>query len=72
MIVHGQGITTIQCDKCKKISSSSSANYNIKFALEEWSLNSKGRKYKHICYDCLTEKQKKAKDFVNKKFGFKI
>lgn len=68
MIEHTNGITTITCDKCLKASSSASANYNAVFALEQWSLNGNGRKYKHICFECLTPKQKKAKTFVNTKF----
>lgn len=69
MITHLEGVTTIQCDKCKKTSSSATANYNIKFAIEEWSLNRHAIKYKHLCYDCLTPKQRRAKNFVREKFG---
>lgn len=71
MINHENGMTTIQCDKCKKTSSSATANYNVKFALEEWYFNRYGVKYKHICYDCLSAKKKRARDFVSKKLNLK-
>lgn len=61
---------TIICDKCK-----TQCTVNKKNTLElfyfGWVLNSKGRKYKHICPLCVTKKQKESTKFINE-MNFKI
>lgn len=61
MITTAENKTTIKCDKCQKESIASKENYNDVFWREGWALN-RGRKYEHLCYDCLPKKQQKAKD----------
>lgn len=57
MIKSENGTTIIQCDKCKKESTAPDKTYNDMFWNERWSLVS-GRKYEHLCYDCLPNKKK--------------
>lgn len=59
MIKTENGITTIKCDKCMKESKASENNYNDVFYAEKWALN-RGRKYEHLCFDCLPPKTKKT------------
>ena len=61
MITTVENTTTIKCDKCEKESIASKENYNDVFWREGWALN-RGRKYEHLCYDCLPPKQQKAID----------
>jgi len=68
MITHSEGITTIQCDKCKVTSLAGSSWYNEVFFQEGWLLH-KGRKYEHLCRECLSPKARRAMDFVKEKFG---
>ncbi|OJV51632.1 MAG: hypothetical protein BGO31_00060 [Bacteroidetes bacterium 43-16] len=68
MITTGESTTTIKCDKCQKESVAPNDSYNEKFWREGWSLN-KGRKYEHLCYNCLPKKQQKAIDNLKAK-GF--
>jgi len=68
MIKHNEGITTIECDKCKRKSSSPTSSYNDVFWSEGWALN-KGRLYEHLCNACLPPKSRKAMAFVKSKFG---
>lgn len=53
--------TTIKCDKCSKESIAKNTDYNDVFWREGWVLN-RGRKYEHLCYDCLPKKKQKALD----------
>jgi hypothetical protein len=68
MITHNETTTTIQCDKCKRESIAPTKSYNEWFYDEGWALN-KGRKYKHLCRQCLPKKSRDAMDFVKEKFG---
>lgn len=63
MIHTESGFTVITCDKCGSWSKAPSAHYNEWFYDEGWVLN-RGRKYEHLCRECLTPKQRKAFDFV--------
>ncbi len=65
MIKTDKGITIIKCDKCGKESITKESNYNKVFWDEGWVLNL-GRKYEHLCYDCLPKKKQKAFDSVKK------
>jgi hypothetical protein len=67
MIKTEDGLTTIHCDKCFKSSSAPQDSYNDKFWDEGWALN-RGRKYEHLCFDCLPPKSKKAQAFVKANF----
>ena len=68
MIKHENGNTTITCDKCGKSDDAPSGSYNEYFSLLNWTLN-KGRKYMHLCWNCLPAKSKKARNFVKEHFG---
>lgn len=67
-ITHANGITTIECDKCKATSVSHTGYYNETFYEEGWALH-RGRKYMHLCRKCLPKKSREAMDFVKQKFG---
>lgn len=68
MIVHEGDVTTITCDKCKATSSASKSIYNEVFYTEGWALH-RGRKYMHLCKDCLSPKSRRAMAFVKEKLG---
>lgn len=50
--------TVIKCDKCGVESIALTSNYNDVFYKEGWALN-KGRKYEHLCFNCLPKKKQK-------------
>ena len=68
MIKTENAITTIKCDKCGKESIAKESNYNDVFWREGWALN-RGRKYEHLCYDCLPKKKQKAMDSLKQFVG---
>lgn len=61
MINSENGIATIKCDKCGHSSKASDVAYNDVFWKEGWALNM-GRKYEHLCYNCLPKKKQKVMD----------
>ena len=69
MIETKEGIVTITCDKCNKTETSNEANYNQVFWDKGFVLNA-GRKYEHLCYECLPKKKQKAMTFVKNKLRF--
>ena len=68
MIKHESGITTITCDKCQKQQDAPSESYNDSFYADGWALN-KGRKYMHLCYNCLSARSRRAMNAVKERFG---
>lgn len=59
MIVKENNSVKIICDKCGKSQVSTEENYNDDFYKNRWALN-KGRKYMHLCFNCLPSKYKKT------------
>lgn len=68
MLKYENKTVTITCDKCATNQTESEGVHNDKFFASGWSMNPRAKKYVHLCYDCLTPAQKKATDFVRKKF----
>jgi hypothetical protein len=60
--INGQ-IETITCDKCGHQDSYGLSIAGEMFFELGWSLNSRAKKYKHLCRNCQTPKQRKAYDF---------
>jgi hypothetical protein len=59
MLIEESLIVTIKCDKCGKTKTATKDTYNDVFYKEKWALN-KGRKYMHLCFDCLPKKKQKT------------
>lgn len=59
--------TTITCDKCGRHKTAKNNSYNEVFYADGWWLN-KGRKYEHLCNNCLPDKSRKADNFIKEKF----
>lgn len=68
MITRNETTTTIQCDKCKIEQHAPNGCYNEVFYTLGWALK-RGRKYEHLCYNCLPSRSKKAMNFVKEHFG---
>jgi hypothetical protein len=64
-----ENTVTITCDKCGTAKSSTQENYNNDFWNAGFVLN-KGRKYEHLCSNCLPPKKQKALLFVKSKLSF--
>lgn len=69
MIIKTDGVVIIECDKCHTKVEGTDETYNqvawdVGFALNN------GRKYEHLCYDCLPRKKQKSMDFAHKHFTF--
>lgn len=62
------GMCTITCDKCNKSNTTREENAGEVFYNMGYVLN-KGRKYMHLCFDCLPKKRKQANEFVKRKFS---
>lgn len=67
-IVHApemDGNMIIVCDKCQK-----AEDYDNKILMEQgWTVNSRAKKYIHLCYLCKPKKQRQAFDFIKRKFN---
>lgn len=68
MLTEENNKVTIKCDKCNKTKIAEKENYNEVFWNDMWVLNG-GRKYEHLCYDCLPKKKKDALLFVHSKMS---
>ncbi len=68
MLIEENLIVTIKCDKCGKMKSALKINYNDVFWKDMWVLN-KGRKYEHLCFDCLPAKKQKAVISIHSKLS---
>ena len=66
MITEKDGEKFINCDKCllSRIMSQGDLLVN------GWTVNSSARKYKHLCWNCKTKKEKDTFNFVRDKFGY--
>lgn len=60
---------TITCDKCGESKTAGKEKYNEVFWKEGFVLNG-GRKYEHLCFNCLPPKKQKAMTFVKSKLSF--
>lgn len=69
MITRSEDVATIECDKCKAKVSGTEETYN-KVAWEAGFALNKGRKYMHLCYDCLPKAKQKAMDFMRRRIFF--
>jgi hypothetical protein len=69
MITRSENIVTIECDKCHKQVSGTEETYN-KAAWDAGFALNRGRKYMHLCYDCLPKDKQEAMDFAHKNFTF--
>ena len=56
--IHGE--VTIICDKCDKSENCKHILWNEQFYKSGWRVKSKGRKWKHLCADCLATKKKQS------------
>lgn len=66
MIDEPNGMVRITCDKCGISCWSTKSQYNDDFFHYGWGVFQNAKKYRHVCRDCQTKKQRKAHDFVAK------
>lgn len=58
----------ITCDKCGRSQTELLAGSNETFYHDGWTMNRNAKKYIHKCYNCLTARERKSRDFVINKF----
>lgn len=59
----------ITCDKCWKTDIEvNSEEWKNRLFKNWWTLNSSAKKYIHTCLGCKTKKEKKAHEFIKRKF----
>ena len=68
MIIEHTHTTGIICDKCGKSEISIRTTANNNFYNSGWIVNSGAKKYKHLCFNCQSKRQKKANKFIRSKF----
>jgi len=58
----------IICDKCQNSNMADAKTCNEKWFVSGWILNSKAKKYFHVCPNCQSKEQRSNHSFIIKKF----
>ena len=59
MIKYNKNWVKLTCDKCGSSSNVPKGVHNQVFYAEGWRMNNKGRKYIHLCRECLRKNKRK-------------
>jgi hypothetical protein len=61
------GRVHITCDKCGRQDHAKEEEHNEYFFKKGWSMNPRGKKYIHKCYECKSVRSRKAHVFIKNK-----